>query len=1013
MKKIVGLVVSAAGQKAGAGNSPAQDMALPTMGQAVTDFGRIPLHFIPNHGQMDERVAYYVQGKDKSLYFTPEGLTIVLTKNGGNDDKGSGPALHDRSVLSGEKRRGSERRNGESEAGESASPKRWVVKLDFVGANTAVKPLGAEKSPAVISYFKGNPEDWKTGLPAYSRLIYPELWPGIDLVYSGDVNRLKYEFIVHPGADPSSIRLAYRGITQLSVSGDGRLEVTTPAGRFLDEVPVAYQEVGGKREAVSLAYRVEDRAADKSNHRSVENNQIYSYSFRVGEYNSCLPLVLDPAIRVYCGYIGGSSDEYGQGIALDSARNVYVTGYTLSTESSFPVSVGPELTNSGSWDAFVAKVNASGTALLYCGYIGGSARDDAYAIAVDGSGNVYITGYTESSDGSFPVTVGPDLTFNGDEYDYDAFVAKVNAYGTALLYCGFIGGSDWDWGRGIAVDGSGNAYVTGHTYSGEGSFPVTVGPDLTFNGGDHDAFVAKVNASGAALSYCGYIGGSHFDEGRGIAVDGSGNAYITGYTFSSESSFPVTVGPGLTYGGAGDAFVAKVNASGAALSYCGYIGGSDEDTGFSIAIDNSGNAYVTGYAYSNEGSFPVTVGPDLTQNGWADAFVAKISASGATLFYCGYIGGGTYDHGYGIALDSAGNACITGHTASNQANFPVKVGPDLTFNDIQDAFVAKVSASGATLFYCGYIGGTGYDYSYGIAVDISGNVYVAGYTTSSESSFPVKVGPDLTHNGNADAYVAMVSAYGSQLPVFDGHDFDGNSTSEISVYRPTNGVWYINGLSDTQWGEAGDIPVPGNYDLDPATEIAIFRPTSGLWFISGVSTSQWGASGDIPVPRDYNGGGVTDLAVWRPSNGVWYINGVGDVQWGQEGDFLVPGDYDGDGAAEVAVWRPRYGEWFIFGGGYYQLGTEGDIPVPADYDGDGTTDVAVYRPSTGMWYIQYSGGGTAGIQWGGAQDIPVPGDYDGNGTTDVAIWRASTGLWFIYGGATTQYGIAGDVPLVR
>ena len=284
----------------------------------------------------------------------------------------------------------------------------------------------------------------------------------------------------------------------------------------------------------------------------------------------------------------------------------------------------------------MAKVNPSGTALLYAGYIGGSHsenRSKGGDIAVDSAGNAYVTGTTDSSESDFfPVMVGPDLTFNGGS---DTFVAKVNPSGTALLYTGYIGGEFSDNSRGIAVDSAGNAYVTGTTSSRESTFPVTVGPDLTFNGGS-DTFVAKVNVSGTALVYAGYIGGMNFDDGQGIAVDSAGNAYVTGMATSGERTFPVTVGPDLTYNfgsGGGDAFVAKVNPSGTALLYAGYIGGSInennsspvESTGGGIAVDSAGNAYVTGNTNSSESDFfPVTVGPDLTYNGGSDAFVAKI-----------------------------------------------------------------------------------------------------------------------------------------------------------------------------------------------------------------------------------------------------------------------------------------------------------------------------------------------------------------------------------------------------
>jgi hypothetical protein len=705
----------------------------------------MPLYFIPNHGQVDSRVAYYLQGKDKTIYFTSEGLTYVLS--------GRTEGEIAEKTASGKERLLKNPADRELRSGRDQS--RFAVKLDFVGANADVRPSGEEKTGAVISYFKGKPEEWKAGLPTYSRIVYKNLWPGIDVAYYGTVDKMKYEFVVHPGSDPSLIRLAYRGASAVEVNGEGRLEVRTPGGGFADDRPVGYQEINGDRVDVALRYLLEEPSATKlGSSGAAAAGKSYVYGFEVGTYDRTKPLVLDPAVLVYCGYIGGSGDDMGLGIAVDGSGNAYVTGYTTSAQATFPSVGGPDLTFNGNMDVFVAKVNASGTALVYCGYIGGSGDEKGNCIAVDGSGNAYITGDTSSNQATFPVAGGPDLTYNGS---VDAFVAKVNASGTALVYCGYIGGSGDDSGVGIAVDGSGNAYVAGYTGSTQATFPVIGGPDLTFNGGA-DAFVAKVNASGTALVYCGYIGGSGDDYGYGIAVDGSGIAYVTGETNSNQATFPVVGGPDLTYNGGDDAFVAKVNASGAALVYCGYIGGSGIDIcGGPIAVDGSGNAYVAGYTTSTQTTFPVIGGPDLTYNGSVDAFVAKVNASGTALVYCGYIGGSGDDSGVGIAVDGSGNAYVAGYTGSTQATFPVIGGPDLTYNGgSYDAFVAKVNASGAALVYCGYIGGSDYDEGYGIAVDGSGNAYVTGTTRFTQATFPVVGGPDLTYNGGDDAFVAKV-----------------------------------------------------------------------------------------------------------------------------------------------------------------------------------------------------------------------------------------------------------------
>jgi hypothetical protein len=735
---------------------PAMAGTDPTPGRVQRDagYGAIPLFFIPNQGQLDRRVAYSIQGKDKSVYFTPEGLTFVLTER-----VNASPAREKRSL----------REIEPGEAGPMSRRKRWVVKLDFVGSRRDVRPESLEQAETVVSYFKGRPQEWKAGLRTSSKIIYRDLWPGIDLVYYGTVNRLKYDFVVHRGADPARIKLSYRGANRVEVTPEGRLEVTTPVGVFQDEIPTAWQETDGRKADVSVAYALEAVPTVQVASLSLSANDTMAgpgidprhrshvYGFTVGAYDPSRTLVLDPAMLIYCGYIGGSGFDSGTAIAVDSAGNAYVTGFTESTEATFPVAVGPDRTyNGGRSDAFVAKINAAGTALLYCGYIGGSGMDVGLGIAVDAERNAYVTGFTESDETTFPVTVGPDLTYNGGTYD--GFVAKVNAAGTALVYCGYIGGSSADHSYGIALDVKGNAYVTGYTNSPSSTFPVTVGPDLTHNG-DYDAFVAKVNSAGTAMVYCGYIGGPYTDAGYGIAVDSEGSAYVTGYTFSTQATFPVTVGPDLTHNGLADVFVAKVNTKGTALVYCGYIGGSGNERGLGIAVDGAGNAYVTGWTASTEATFPVAVGPDLTYNGGtSDAFVAKVNAAGTALVYCGYIGGSNTDDGSRIAVDGAGNAYVAGYTYSTEATFPVKVGPDLNYNGDYDAFVAKVNAAGTALVYCGYIGGADADYGNGIAVDSKGNAYVTGYTYSTETTFPVTAGPDLTHNGLSDAFVAKIHA---------------------------------------------------------------------------------------------------------------------------------------------------------------------------------------------------------------------------------------------------------------
>ncbi len=844
------------------GDSKSPPPSLPAGGPVGVrpDFGRMPVSFIPNRGQLDERVAYYIQGKNRAIYFGAEGVTFDLA---------------------------------------GAEGSRWAVKLGFLGANRDVKPVGTEETGTVISYFHGGPGNWKTGLPAYSRLVYPDLWPGIDLVYSGTTNALKSEFIVHPGANASQIRLAYRGASSVLIDDAGRLVVATPSGGFEDGAPVAYQELSGNRVPVPAAYRIMDSGDGSAPDGDLGQNDgdAVLHGFSVGEYDRSKPLVLDPVILMYGGYIGGPDLDYGYGIAADRSGCAYISGYTYST-TAFPVTACPDRAfNGGDVDVYVAKVNASGTALEYCGYIGGSGNDYGYGIAVDLLGNAYVTGYTSSREGSFPAKTGPDLTHNGL---FDVFVAKVNASGTALEYCGYVGGSGHDYGRSIAVDGSGNAYITGSTYSSESSFPVAVGPNLKY-GGDREAFVAAVNATGTALAYCGYIGGSGEDAGSGIAVDGSGNAYITGYTNSpvnATPAFPVTAGPILEYGGGFDAFVAEVNPEGTGFVYCSYLGGSADDYGYAIAVDPWGSAYVTGYASSYEDTFPASIGPDLSHNGsYYDAFVAKVSPGGISLAYCGFIGGSGYDAGTGIAVDDWGYAYVTGYTASTEETFPVKEGPGLTANGSFDAYMAKVDASGKGLLFCGYVGGSDADLGMGIALDRSGsgNIYLTGNTYSRELSFPVSGGPDLTHNGGRDGFAVKI--YENSITLLKPNAYE---------------VWYAGLEEDIvwlTWGTVGDVRI--EYSTDNGTnwlEVAAATENDGIytWLVPATASTECLvriSEAEDEVPSDTSDIAFTIIDepvifVTAPNGGEsWPVGSEQKITWRSAGVGNVKIEYTSDASA--------------------------------------------------------------------------------------------------------------------
>jgi hypothetical protein len=404
--------------------------------------------------------------------------------------------------------------------------------------------------------------------------------------------------------------------------------------------------------------------------------------FRVAAYDPSRPLIIDPVLA-YSTYLGGSGDDFGLGIAVDGAGSAYVTGQTLST--NFPTTSGAaQTTKAGGFsDVFVTKLDATGSAFLYSTYLGGSDFDFSLGIAVDGAGSAYVTGATRSTD--FPTTSGAAQTTNAGSVD--AFLAKLDATGSALLYSTYLGGSSDDGGRGIAVDGAGSAYVTGDTSSTD--FPATSGAAQTTNAGGQDAFVTKLNASGSALLYSTYLGGSSGEVGQGIAVDGAGRAYMTGSTQSTD--FPTTSGAAQTIyaGGFFDAFVTKLDATGSVLLYSTYLGGSGDDVGLGIAVDGAGSAYVTGQTFSS--NFPTTSGAAQTTHagGIADAFVTKLDASGSALLYSTYLGGSGFDIGQGIAVDGAGRVYVTGDTSST--NFPTTSGAaQTTHAGSFDAFVAKI-----------------------------------------------------------------------------------------------------------------------------------------------------------------------------------------------------------------------------------------------------------------------------------------------------------------------------------
>ena len=387
-------------------------------GAAGVGDARLRLSFIENKGQIDSRVSHYVEGRDASIYFTPEGVTFALIGKLGRDRQD------------------------------------YALKLDFVGANRGVTAAGRDVAPGRVNYLTGPRDSWKTNLKTYRTVAYKNLWREIDVIYDGTATRFKYRFVVRPGATPEDIKLAYRGATSVRVNDAGQLEVETPVRRFQDAKPYAYQEVNGQRVEVESRYVV-DAAADVPD--------AHQYRFQIGEYDRSKPLIIDPAILFYSGFLGGSGGGAGHGIAVDKKRDAYVTGFVASID--FPLTPGAYTTPGGGSDVFVTKIHAAGEVLLYSTRFGGSGEDTAEGIALHGA-IAYVTGTTSSDD--FPTSNGAfDETYNGPLSD--AFLTTLNENGTDILYSTYFGGSavppnaQDDQAAAIAIGKGGEAYITGST----------------------------------------------------------------------------------------------------------------------------------------------------------------------------------------------------------------------------------------------------------------------------------------------------------------------------------------------------------------------------------------------------------------------------------------------------------------------------------------------------------------------------------------------------------------------
>jgi hypothetical protein len=515
-----------------------------------------------------------------------------------------------------------------------------VVSLEFTRSRSPKAEPGPQL-PGKVNYIHGNdPTRWRIGLPTWERVRYPDIYPGIDVVYYGNQQQLEFDLVLKPGADPQAIRMKIGGGSKLSFDDSGALRIGTAGGDDLKiQLPNLYQEVNGKRRSVSGRYLIQGRD---------------EVSFHVDSYDRARPLVIDPTI-VYSTLFAGNSNS-SSSIGVDSSGNILLAGSTWQTD--FPAVNAIQGALAGSEDAFVAKINSAGTALIYSTYLGGSNYDQFKALAIDSAGSAWLTGFTESI--NFPILNAVQSASSAVQM---AVVVKLDKNGV-LQFSSYLGGTSYTDGQGIAVDGSGNAYVTGN--SSDSTFPTTPGT-LPFPAPiDVPAFVTKYSSAGA-LVYSTLLGGDFFDQANAIAVDSAGNAYVTGYSASSTFAGAPSGGAQPANEGNQDAFVAKLNSNATALLYFTFLGGSGSDQGKSIAVNSSGEAYIGGITGSAGLATPGAA--QTVSVGTNSGFIAKLNAAGSAFEYVTYIGGDRADSVASIALDNSGNIYAAGNT--NSENFPL------------------------------------------------------------------------------------------------------------------------------------------------------------------------------------------------------------------------------------------------------------------------------------------------------------------------------------------------------
>lgn len=687
------------------------------------------VYFEENRGQQHERVRYMTRGSGTTMFLTDTEAVYVLQEAGVQEPVADTPRTA------------------------------TAIYMSLVGADAGSPAVGISELEHKTSYFRGTEANWITGVPNFRAVTVPEIYPGVNITWQGDPAGEAVPVIsAAPFADLSRLKWEIRGADSVTVGGEGQLVIEAGDRTMTLPTPVASQNEGD----LAASYDVL-RASDKA----------FKIAYRFGSYSPELPVEIRPAEQRaaasagpsglrFSTFVGGSNDEVGVSIFVDDSNNILVAGSTSST--NFPTVPGSFDTTNNFWDGFVFKMNPRGTGLIYSTFIGGDSEDYISRMKVDPSGNVYLCGLTKSTD--FPTVAGSyDISYNGG--NFDAFVTKMNPTGTALIYSTFLGGALDDRAHSLEIDSSGNVYVAGFVFTGNGpidtSFPTTKGAYDTTPNGNWDAFLTKFNPGGTGLVYSTLFGGSGGEDGQvQVAVDSSGNAYIAGATTSSAPSFPITSGVVQpTRIGSYDCYAAKFDPTGSSLVYSTFLGGSQFEVVNDIKVNANGELYLTGQTSSS--NFPVTAGSyDTSQNGGADVFLTRLNPTATALIYSTFIGLESDDIGTSMVMDANEVIYLTGETGS--ANFPTTVGAfDTTHNGVGDVFILKFDPSlpgSSALLYSTFLGSGNTEAGRAIFVTAPDVVYVTGWTRSViNPMFPTTVGAfDTTPNGVDDAFVTKFVA---------------------------------------------------------------------------------------------------------------------------------------------------------------------------------------------------------------------------------------------------------------